>query len=152
MLMIFLSCQQLFCFVQRDRHDLIEEYERSLFRLLHCYILDKIKLHPEDVAQVERAFDKQLQAIALLEDAILMHRRLAEQSFIELRELQESRILPFFHHIVANGGCTKQTISLLRENVSRDLRKITSDVSIFNFQFIDMMVIVQINSTFFCLC
>lgn len=52
------------------RHDLIEEYETSLCRLLHCYILEKWKLNPEDIVQVEQFFDSQLQAILVLDDAI----------------------------------------------------------------------------------
>lgn len=123
--------------LQKERHDLIEEYETSLFRLLHCYILEKIKLNPEDIAQVERVYDSQLQAILVLDDAIVMHKRLSESYFSELKQLQESRILPFFSHIAANGGCSLKMISLLLENVSKDLDKISNDVRMINWIFFD---------------
>ena len=89
-----------------------------------------MKLHPEDVFQVEKAFEMQKDAILQLEDSILMHRRLAEHYFNELRELQESRIFPFFSHIIAGGGCNKEVISLLLKNLTKDLEKITNEVSI----------------------
>lgn len=112
----------------RERNDLVEQYEKSIFRLLHCYILDKVALHPEDISQLERAYEIQKQSILQLEDSILMHRRVSEQYSNELRELQQTRILPFFSHIVAHGGCTKDMISLLLENILKDIAKITSDV------------------------
>lgn len=87
-------------------------------------------MHPEDVSQVEKAFEMQKDAIRELEESMLMHRRLAEHYFNELRELQESRILPFFNHIIAGGGCNKEVISLLLKNVNKDLEKITNEVGI----------------------
>lgn len=96
---------------------------------MHCYILEKIELHPEDVGQVERAYNEQLRAIAFLENTILMSGRLTEQYFNELKELQESRILPFFSHIVAKGGCSKETLLLLLKNVNKDLSRTTNSVS-----------------------
>ena len=102
----------------------------SVFRLLHCYILDKVALHPEDIPQVERAYDLQKHAIFSLEESIVMHRRLSEHHFSELRDLQESRILPFFNYIIARGGCTDELIALLLKNVNKDLEKVTNEVCI----------------------
>ena len=84
------------------------------------------------------AHAQQLLAISSLEELMLTHKRVAEQYLNQMRELLESRILPFFQQILSYGGCSRQVVRLLKENIIKDLAKITNEVSravmIFLFQ------------------
>ena len=60
---------------------------------------------------------------------MLMHKRVAEQYLNQMRELLESRILPFFQQILSYGGCSRPVIRLLKDNIVKDLAKITNEVS-----------------------
>ncbi|XP_065071279.1 uncharacterized protein LOC135695968 isoform X2 [Rhopilema esculentum] len=114
----------------KDRQIIIEDYERSVFRMLHCYILGKITLRPEDIVQVENALEAQNQAILFLDDLMLMHKRTEVQLMGDMRELRESRILPFFNKLLTNESCNNGLVSLLKENVIKDLQRVRNEFDV----------------------
>ena len=87
-------------------------------------------MRPEDIVQVENALEAQNQAILFLDDIMLMHKRTEVQLMGDMRELRESRILPFFNKLLTNESCNNDLVSLLMENVIKDLQRVRNEVNV----------------------
>lgn len=112
---------------------MIQDYQRCLFRLLHCYILSKVKLHPEDTDQVLQARDVQLKSISLVDEEVMMHKRIAEQYASQIKDLRETEILPLFDELAAGRGISSEALSLLKKDVLDDVHQITIQVNLHCF-------------------
>ncbi len=114
--------------LQKRRSDMVDEYQRSLFRLLHCYILGKIELHPEDTSQVLLAHQMQLRAISLADEQVMVHKRITEQYKNQMREIRETQILPHIYELENRGLFNKEIVELLKQDLLNDLEKVKTEV------------------------
>ncbi len=109
----------------------MQEYQRSLFRLLHCYILGKVELHPEDTRQVMQAHQLQLRAISQADDEVMMHKRIVEQYINQMREIRENEILPFYTEVMNQSLHSKEFVEMLKNDLLNDLEKVRDEVKVF---------------------
>ena len=87
--------------------------------MLHCYILDKIVLHPQDIHLARAAQEAQIKTIAQLEDITMMHSRLAEHYTSQMRNIRDMDVLPHVERMLEENKLHHQLLEVL----SKDLQK-----------------------------
>eukprot|EP00794_Sanderia_malayensis_P005321 gene5321-5990_t len=127
------------------RNDLVKEYQRSLFRLLHCYILAKVELHPEDTRQVLEAHKMQLRSISLVDEQVMLHRRIAEQYINQMRDIRENEILPNYQDLMSENMCNDEVVQMIVHQVCHDLEKAKDELNFLQDKVIQMKSKVQSN-------
>ena len=98
--------------------------------MLHCYILSRVKLHPEDIARVSAAYRAQLKVISQLEDKVDLHTRLAEHYMKEMRKIRENEILPMLEAMLSEGYGDTEFLDTLQKDLLKAENVIRSEVAV----------------------
>lgn len=104
---------------EKEQKVKIVDFERNLFKMLHCYILPKVQLYPADLDRMNTALKAQNKCITQLEDITLMHTRLAEHYLSHMRSLRQTDIFPTLETLVETGAVSEELVEVLMYDIKK---------------------------------
>ncbi|XP_065649645.1 uncharacterized protein LOC100198077 isoform X5 [Hydra vulgaris] len=104
---------------EKIRNEKIIQYEQSLFRMLHCYILSKIIFEPRDLPCVIKALNAQKKVISKLDDQTLIHSRLVEFYISKMTNIREQDIAPSIETLLETNMITKELSEILLLDIKK---------------------------------
>ncbi|XP_065677037.1 uncharacterized protein LOC100198077 isoform X1 [Hydra vulgaris] len=104
---------------EKIRNEKIIQYEQSLFRMMHCYILSKIIFEPRDLPCVIKALNTQKKVISKLDDQTLIHSRLVEFYSSKMTNIREQDIAPSIETLLETNMITKKLSEILLLDIKK---------------------------------